>query len=55
MLPWQSLRPVIVVDYTFVLLSEAIFDLLQIFLTVAIQRVKMLPRQPYKGYNLCKA
>ena len=37
MLPWQPLRIEVAVGYTFILLPEAIFYLLQIFLT--IQRV----------------
>ena len=36
MLPWQPLRIEIVVDYTFDLMSEAIFYLLPTFLTVAM-------------------
>ena len=36
MLPWQPLSIEVVVDYTFDLLSEAIFYLLQTFLTVAM-------------------
>ena len=36
MLPWQPLRIKVVVGYTFNLLSEAIFYLLQTFLTVAM-------------------
>ena len=40
MLPWQPLRIEVVVGYTFDLLSEAIFYLLQTFLT--IQRVKFV-------------
>ena len=36
MLPWQPLRFEVVVGYTFDLLSEAIFYLLQTFLTVAM-------------------
>ena len=48
MLPWQPLRIEVVVGYTFDLLSEAIFYLLQTFLMVAmvtmatIQRVKFV-------------
>ena len=36
MLPWQPLRIKVVVGYTFDLLSEAIFYLLQTFLTIAM-------------------
>ena len=36
MLQWQPLRIEVVVGYTFDLLSEAIFYLLQTFLTVAM-------------------
>ena len=36
MLPWQPLKIEVVVGYTFDVLSEALFYLLQIFLTVAM-------------------
>ena len=44
MFPWQPLRIEVVVGYTFDLLSEAIFYLLQTFLTATIQRVKFMQR-----------